>query len=174
MWQRGKLVGHKCIFSDRMLMFLLRQYGVDDRGRNVTVNYVRTRAAVAEKGAALSDAEAEATTMTVRAKRSSIKSDAAQDDAARLIDHFQGVDLDDTARAEIAATLAACASRLRETSDDYDNADVTSFTAYNDTPLWLGSFEPPHGWQDDPQPFDSHEQSCQAIGAEHNRINEDG
>jgi hypothetical protein len=36
-WQSGKLVGHKRVHSDRLLMFLLRQYETDDNGRNVTV-----------------------------------------------------------------------------------------------------------------------------------------
>ncbi len=167
-WQSGKLVGHKRVYSDGLLMFLLRQYGTDANGRNVTVQYVRTRAAVAaaqgEAGATGAAAEAEATTMTVRSNKASAKDSRKQDSAAAVIDDFEGCALDDTAQAEIAATLAACATRQRELGGTYDDPESTAFTAGKDTPLWLGTLEPPHGWVDDVEPFDPAEPSWQTIG----------
>ncbi|MGL5837204.1 MAG: hypothetical protein ACRCY3_01735 [Sphingorhabdus sp.] len=166
-WQGGKLVGHKRVHSDAMLMFLLRQYGVDDRGRNVTVNYVRTRSAVAAgQGAegASTQAEAEATTMTVRSARPSASDCTIQDHAAERIENFAGVALDATAQAEIEATLAACAARQREIGGSFDDPETTSFTAGKDTPLWVGSFEPPHGWVEEVEPFDPSEPTWQTIG----------
>lgn len=166
-WQAGKLVGHKRVYSDRMLMFLLRHYGVDENGRNVTVSYVKTKAAVAARegeAASASGAEAEATTMTVRANRASIKSGSRQDQAAQLIDAFSGSTLDATAQQEIAATLASCAARQREVQDTFDDPEVASFTADKNTPLWVGSFEPPHGWVEDIEPFDPDEPSWRSIG----------
>lgn len=165
-WQAGKLAGHKRVYSDGLLMFLLRQYGTDANGRNVTVQYVRTRAAVAahqgEAGAV--GAEAEATTMTVRSNKASAKDSSKQNAAAAVIDEFEGCALDDTAHAEIAATLAACAARQRELGGTYDDPETLTFTASKDTPLWLGSFEPPHGWVEDVEPFDPAEPSWQTIG----------
>ena len=167
-WQAGKLAGHKRVYSDGLLMFLLRQYGTDANGRNVTVQYVRTRAAVAaaqgEAGATGAAAEAEATTMTVRSNKASAKDSRKQDSAAAVIDDFEGCALDDTAQAEIAATLAACATRQRELGGTYDDPESTAFTAGKDTPLWLGTLEPPHGWVDDGEPFDPAEPSWQTIG----------
>ena len=167
-WQAGKLVGHKRVYSDGLLMFLLRQYGTDANGRNVTVQYVRTRAAVAaaqgEAGATGAAAEAEATTMTVRSNKAPAKDSRKQDSAAAVIDGFEGCALDDTAQAEIASTLAACAARQRELGGTYDDPETTAFTAGKDTPLWLGTLEPPHGWVDDVEPFDPAEPSWQTIG----------
>jgi hypothetical protein len=178
-WQAGKLVGHKRVYSDGLLMFLLRQYGTDANGRNVTVQYVRTRAAVAahqgEAGATgAAAAEAEATTMTVRSNKASAKDCRKQDAAAQVIDGFEGCALDDTAHAEIAATLAACAARQRELGGSYDDPETTSFTAGRDTPLWLGTLEPPHGWVEDVEQFDPAEPSWQTIGDDRYLGGDDG
>jgi hypothetical protein len=86
---------------------------------------VRTRAAVAAReGEAGAGAEAEATTMTVRANKPSAKDSAKQDAAENIIDNFKGCAFDETAHAEIAATLAACAARQREQSGGYDDPEV--------------------------------------------------
>jgi hypothetical protein len=108
--------------------------------------------------------ETNATTTTVRAKKSSAKDCAKQDAAAQVIENFRGCELDATAQAEIAASLTACAARQREIGGSYDDPEVSSFTAGKDTPLWLGSFEPPYGWVEDVEPFDPDEPSWQAIG----------
>lgn len=164
-WQGGKLVGHKRVYSDSMLMFLLKQYGTDSSGKNVTVNYVRTRANVeAHSGSATSGAEAEATTMTVRSSKPSMQDDRRQLEAAKVIESFDGVVLDTAAQAEITAALVGCAAQQRELGGTYDDPETTTFTAGKDTPLWLGSFEPPHGWVEDVEPFDPAEPSWQAIG----------
>lgn len=164
-WQSGKLVGHKRVYSDALLMFLLRQFGTDENGRNVTVQYVRTRSAVASRdGGAGTDAEAEATTMTVRASKASAKDSQKQDAAAKMVESFAGVSLDAKAQTEIAAALEACAKRQRKIEGTYDDPEMSSFTAGRNTPLWLGSFEPPHGWVDDPEPFDPAEPNWRTIG----------
>ena len=166
-WQKGKLVGHKRKYSDGLLMFLLRQYGVDAGGKNVTVNYVRTRAAVAAReGVAGAQAEAEATTMTVRSAKPAARDCARQDAAAAQIEQFQGVQLDAAAHQEIAATLAACAQRQRVIEGSYDDPEQASFTAGKNTPLWLGSLEPPHGWVDDVQEFDPSEPRWETLGVD--------
>jgi hypothetical protein len=162
-WQAGKLVGHKRKYSDALLMFLLRQYGTDADGKRVTVNYVRTRAAVAAREG-VAGAEAEATTMTVHSAKPNVKGCAAQERAAETISQFAGVTLDAAAQAEIAETLNACAARQRENAGSYDDPEQTSFTAGKATPLWLGNFEPPHGWVQDVEPFDPDEPSWQSIG----------
>ncbi len=161
-WQKGKLMGHKRKYSDGILMFLLRQYGVDENGRNVTVNYVKTKASVAAREGEAA-AEAEATTMTVRKARPSLKDNKLQDKAAALIAQFSGVELDAAAQDEITATLVACAKRQREIDGTYDDPEQSSFTAGKNTPLWLGNFEPPHGWVEDVEPFDPAESSWQSI-----------
>jgi hypothetical protein len=86
-WQGGKLVGHKRVYSDTMLMFLLRQYGTDSSGKNVTVNYVRTSANVDAKNGTGS-AGAEATTMTVKSSAPSISDERQLDISAQAITNF--------------------------------------------------------------------------------------
>ncbi len=170
-WQRGKLVGHKRKYSDALLMFLLKNYGTDENGRNVTVNYVHARAGVAvprdaRPGGAEAGAEAQATTMTVRASKPSVKSCAKQEQAADILSQFKGVKLDRAARAEISNALIACAARQREIEGSYDDPEISAFTAGKMTPLWLGTFEPPHGWVEDVGTFDPDEPSWRDIGAE--------
>jgi hypothetical protein len=164
-WQGGKLVGHKRVYSDAMLMFLLRQYGTDDSGKNVTVNYVRTRANVdARDGSA--GAAAEATTMTVRSSKPALSNAGKQDRSAQTIAGFEGVVLDEAAHAQIAEALKACAERQRTIGGSYEDNEVTSFTSGPNTPTWIGSFEPPYGWVEEVEPFDPAEPSWQSIGDE--------
>jgi hypothetical protein len=166
-WQAGKLVGHKRKYSDNLLMFLLRQYGSDSDGKRVTVNYVRTRAAVTARGGeAAAGAEAEATTMTVRSSKPPALGCISQERAAETITEFAGVTLDATAHAEIANTLNTCAASQREIAGSYDDPEQPSFTAHKNTPLWLGNLEPPFGWVEDTEPFDPAEPGWQSLGEE--------
>lgn len=129
----GKLMGFRRKHNDALLMFCLRHYGQDAAGKRTTINYFSTRAsagagaAVAgtgEAGAgaaagAVAGAVAEASTTTVRTvihgdAAGAVEPAAAQDEAAALIEGFEGAALDDRARAEIAAALQALAERQRE------------------------------------------------------------
>jgi hypothetical protein len=72
--------------------------------------------------------------------------------------------LDDTAHAQIAEALKACAERQRAIGGSYDDPDVETFTAGPNTPTWIGNYEPPHGWMQDVEPFDPEEPSWETIG----------
>lgn len=120
----GKLMGFRRRHNDALLMFCLRHYGQDAGGKRTTINYFSTRAgavAVAgsgEGGAEAAGAVAEASTTTVRTVIHGDGAgvgdpDRAQDDAAVLLDEFDGVALDDQAQAEIGAALHALAERQR-------------------------------------------------------------
>lgn len=167
-WQRGVIKGYKRKYSNSLLMFLLRQYGQDDQGRRVTVNYVRTRAAVAAREGTGNDtggaeAAAEATTMTVRASKTKASDNAKVDQAAAMIEQFSGVELDAEAEAEIARTLAACAARKRKyEGTDYDR-DAGFIAQKPEDEIWRGNFEPYGGWLERVEPFDEDEKPWECI-----------
>lgn len=123
----GKLMGFRRRHNDALLMFCLRHYGQDAGGKRTTINYFSTRAgAVAGSGqgegggggAGAAGAVAEASTTTVRTV---IHGDGAagrdpagtQDEAAGLLEGFEGAALDAQAEAEIGAALLALAERQR-------------------------------------------------------------
>ncbi len=119
----GKLMRFRRRHNDALLMFCLRHYGQDSGGKRTTINYFSTRAgAVAGSGenggGAAAGAMAEASTTTVRtvihggAARAGDPA-AAQDEAATLIEGFEGTALDRQAEAEIGAALLALAERQR-------------------------------------------------------------
>ena len=195
-WVRGEMKGYKRKFSNSLLMFLLRQYGQDNDGKRVTVNYVRTKAAVAERevhssqsvriepsrdadqsGAYLGVstkldtnemvmAESETTTMTVRASKPGGDDTAKPERAAAMIEQFSGVDLDTEAEAEIAATLAACAARRREYGGGVHDLSESFIAQGKDDPTWRGNFEPHGGWRDDVEPFDPEESDWVWLGGD--------
>ncbi len=141
---RGELKGYRRKFSDRLLMFLLRQYGQDSDGRRVTVTYARAQAGTSEAGG---DVAAEAGSMTVQTKVARGSGQAADPGAAAaVIDRFAGVSLDAEAEAEIAATLAACAARKREIRGTADDLSEVFIPITRGEPTWQGSFEPEGGW----------------------------
>jgi hypothetical protein len=123
----GKLMGFRRRHNDALLMFCLRHYGQDAGGKRTTINYFSTRAsagagaAIAGRGEACSGgaagAVAEASTTTVRTVihggAGAGDPAGAQDEAAALLDGFDGVALDDQAQAEIGAALHALAERQR-------------------------------------------------------------
>ena len=122
----GKLLGFRRKHNDALLMFCLRHYGQDAGGKRTVINYFSTRAsagagaAVAgtgEGGAAAAGAIAEASTTTVRTVihggAGAGDPAAGHDDAAAMLDGFNGVALDDQAQAEIGAALHALAERQR-------------------------------------------------------------
>lgn len=132
----GKLLGYRRIYNDRLLMFCLRHYGEDAAGKRTRIEYFSTRASASAaanpplpqagegRGEGLSGAQsqAEASATTVRTVITGKGADAP--DLGRtgaLIDGFAAAELDERARAEIAAILADCAARRRAaegTADD--------------------------------------------------------
>ena len=118
----GKLMGFRRRHNDALLMFCLRHYGQDAGGRRTTINYFSTRASAgagaAVAGSGEGGAAAEASTTTVRTVIHGDGSGApgaagTQDAAAGLIEGFEGVALDEQAKAEIDAALLALAERQR-------------------------------------------------------------
>jgi len=126
----GKLMGFRRRHNDALLMFCLRHYGQDARGKRTTINYFSTRASAGAgaavagngEGGAAAGAMAEASTTTVRtvihgaatgAGGSAGDAAGTQDAAAGLIEGFDGVVLDAQAQAEIDAALLALAARQR-------------------------------------------------------------
>jgi hypothetical protein len=117
-----RLMGFRRKHNDALLMFCLRHYGQDAGGKRTTINYFSTRAgAVAgtgEVGAEAAAAVAEASTTTVRTvihggAAGAGDPAAVQDEAAALLDGFEGAALDARAEAEIGAALLALAERQR-------------------------------------------------------------
>src|SRR3954452_25578640 len=128
----GRLLGWRRKYNDRLLMFCLRHYGEDASGRRTTINYFSTRASAtaatsapppsAGEGGTRAEGvggrggpkpAAEAPTTTVRTIITGRGDAPNLDSSTAVIDAFPGVDLDDTARAEILAVLHDCAARRR-------------------------------------------------------------
>lgn len=118
----GKLMGFRRKHNDALLMFCLRHYGQDAGGKRTTINYFSTRAGAVAGGSqgdgggsGAAAAEASTTVRTV------IHGDGAaspgalgrQDEAAALLDGYEGTALDAQAEAEIGAALLALAERQR-------------------------------------------------------------
>jgi len=129
----GRLMGFRRKHNDALLMFILRHYGQDSNGKRTTINYFSTRAS-AGAGAesrpstslgtnAAGAAGAEASTTTVRTvitgPRGSSGTDGSLDEAASVLDGFEGVELDAQAQAEIARALEECAARARVADEAY-------------------------------------------------------
>lgn len=152
----GKLMGFRRKHNDALLMFCLRHYGQDAGGKRTVINYFSTRAGAvagsfetplrgssgrAEIGDA-AGAVAEASTTTVRTvihgPSTSLGTNgdgvAAQDDAAALIEGFDGVALDAQAQAEIDAALLALAERQRALIAAADAGGVDAIAAQLDDP----------------------------------------
>jgi hypothetical protein len=93
----GKLVGFQRKRNDALLMFLLRHYGRDWRQRPA-MGAVRARATAKGDGA-----EVEV----------SVTREGSLPRAPSALEQFEGVELDDEARAAVEAALLACAERAR-------------------------------------------------------------
>jgi hypothetical protein len=120
----GKLIGWRRKYNDRLLMFCLRHYGEDASGKRTKIEYFSTRAsAAAGSDSGHSGAASEASTTTVRTVMSGKTDPAGLDHSVALIDGFQGIDLDDTAREEILAVLRDCAERRRSIAGTPDDPD---------------------------------------------------
>jgi len=120
----GKLIGWRRKYNDRLLMFCLRHYGEDASGKRTKIEYFSTRAsAAAGSDSGHSGAASEASTTTVRTVMSGKTDPAGLDHSVALIDGFQGIDLDDTAREEILAVLRDCAERRRFVAGTPDDPD---------------------------------------------------
>ena len=134
MFVGGKLIGWRRKYNDRLLMFCLRHYGEDANGKRTKIEYFSTRA---QAGAAASEqgdmptpgpsrlregrAVAEASTTTVRTVISGKGGAADLDETSDLIDEFEGVELDEEAKAAIAEVLRDCAARRREVAGTPDD-----------------------------------------------------
>ena len=134
----GKLMGFRRKRNDALLMFCLRHYGQDKQGKRTTINYFSTRASAAAaagegEGAA---AGAEASTTTVRTVINGSGGDGGGrgDEAAALLNGFEGVTLDPQAAAEIQQALEACAARARETKEAQDRGAMAAADAAEDDP----------------------------------------
>ena len=163
----GKHMGFRRKRNDALLMFCLRHYGKDAGGKRTTINYFSSRAtagaaaAGSGDGKAAAGAEASHTTVTTVITGGASGEDAAaraavvQDRASAAIEGFEGMTLDDEARAEIMAALEACAARERALEDAYADPKVDAFEAsledlgeaympISPTALpWHGTLEPP-------------------------------
>lgn len=143
----GKLIGWRRKYNDRLLMFCLRHYGEDGSGKRTRIEYFSTRAqagaAVREEeedgsmtGSALSakqcrmpviksgmttGALAEASATTVRTVISGAGEAPDLDATSAVLLDFEGVALDDEAKAGIAAVLRDCAARRREVAGTADD-----------------------------------------------------
>jgi len=178
----GKLMGFRRKHNDALLMFCLRHYGQDGEGKRTTINYFSTRASAgagaASAGAAgrpatlrpgsgqaslgtnEAGAVAQASATTVRtviagpAGAGAAKGAARDDEAAEVLNGFEGVALDAEAEAAIRAALEDCAARARAAEAEYDQGGQAAFEAGLDDPdnpfvrtvpgrlEWRGSLEP--------------------------------
>jgi hypothetical protein len=129
----GKLIGFRRKKNDRLLMFILRHYGQDAAGKKTTINYFSTKATA---GAAtnpplpqagegrgeglLQAAEASTTTVKTVITGAPHQPDAppGDDEAARLLNAFAGVALDERAKADIYRALEQAAARRRALEAD--------------------------------------------------------
>ncbi len=120
----GKLLGYRRRYNDRLLMFCLRHYGQDAAGKRTTINYFSTKAvagAVAqtspERGGGPaqlvegSAAEASSTVIRTTITGPDTALPAALTEASALVHAFEGVELDEQAKADIARVLDQCAAR---------------------------------------------------------------
>lgn len=144
-FEKGKLMGYRRKRNDRLLMFCLRHYGQDANGKRTTINYFSTRAQAgsasgeAGGGAGGSMAAAEASTTTVRTviNGNGINGNgkaANMDDAAQLLENFEGIELDAQAQAAIAMALEACAARYRAAGEIIDTGGDDSVALLVDDP----------------------------------------
>jgi hypothetical protein len=156
----GKLMGFRRKRNDALLMFCLRHYGQDSNGKRVTVNYFSSRAsagavAVSAEGTppppsavplpeksrgGIAQAEASATTVRTvisgpaDGPSTSSGRAAKADEAAAVLDGFEGVRLDAQAQAAIAAALEACAARARAADSAYEQGGEAAADAAEDDP----------------------------------------
>jgi hypothetical protein len=157
----GKLMGFRRKKNDRLLMFILRHYGQDASGRKTTVNYFSTRAGAATSSSSLprsggegdhspaangGGAIAEASTTTVKTVISGPAGAptriANDDEAANILNAFEGVELDAEARDQIYRSLEACAERRRALEDDPENDPECDFVRVGENDLrYLGELE---------------------------------
>ncbi|MEE9433963.1 MAG: hypothetical protein V3V15_06960 [Sphingorhabdus sp.] len=151
-WQRGKLVGYRRKFNDRLLMFMIRHYG-DGGGRRVTVNYVKSKAVSGSaSGGARGDdgkgvAAAESSVVTIRSSGGGAAlTDGKTDAAAAQMGEFSGVELDAQAEAEMAKILEECAARREQFGGTTADVNEPFVRLADSDPLWQGNFEPEGEW----------------------------
>lgn len=148
----GKLMGFRRKKNDALLMFILRHYGQDANGKRTTINYFSTRASAgagAGQGEGAAEAEASSTTVRTVITGSGAGGDPAarDDEAARVLNGFEGVRLDAQAEAAIAAALEDCAARARDADAAYTRGGEAAANAAQDDPgeSFFRSAEPYRG-----------------------------
>jgi hypothetical protein len=174
----GKLMGFRRKKNDRLLMFILRNYGFGPGGTRTTVNYVSTRATAGAasspsphrgcdpsggrvhgpgegESGALAAAEASTTTVKTIVTGPGASSDplAADTDAANMLNAFEGVELDAEAQDQIHRALTQCAERRRALEQDPENDPERFFIGVEETNSYLGELE--SGVEDDWIPWRS-------------------
>ena len=168
MFVGGKLIGWRRKYNDRLLMFCLRHYGEDASGKRTKIEYFSTRAAAGaaseQRGSPLTPAlsppgrggaVAEASTTTVRTVISGKGEAADLDETSDLILGFEGVELDEEAKAAIAEVLRDCAARRREvagTPDDESEPFVAAEQPLRDCLVHDPGFEHPRKERRRPAP----------------------
>jgi hypothetical protein len=142
-FHKGDLLGYRRKYDNQLLMFILRHYGRDGQGRNVTVNYFKAKAGAGASGA---DASAETTTMHVRSSGPARGRDqdcvAIPDDAGQIVDAFEGDTLDAETMAQMKKRLASEARFLSEVQGNWDDP-VPHFVHHK-------RLDPPFAWQFEP------------------------
>lgn len=137
----GKLLGYRRKRNDRLIMFVLRHYGLDAAGRRVTVSTFGQGCAEArDRGAAPQDAPAPTDAAQQPAQPSTEPSPALP--APDPLADFTGVELDEEAQAQIYAVLEACAARAR-TADPGEDTDAPFVPVGAMPPDHPDAIEPP-------------------------------
>jgi hypothetical protein len=143
---RGDLMGYRRKHNTQLLMFILRHYGRDELGRRVTVNYFKTQAG-ASSGDGGAQASAEATTMVVSSTKSGRKDGEEcvilPDDAGRIIDAFEGDELDPATLAALESQMALEGQELMASRRDWRPPEGTFIERRWKTPYYQGALEPP-------------------------------
>ena len=124
MFVGGKLIGWRRKYNDRLLMFCLRHYGEDAEVKRTKIEYFSTRAqagAVGADGEGTGSGSAAASATTVRTVISGKGETPDLDATSALIEGFDGVELDEEAKAAIAGVLRDCAARRREVAGTADD-----------------------------------------------------
>lgn len=122
----GQLLGYRRKRSDRLLMFVLRHYGVGGRGERVAVEALASPSTRRRRAQARRAERADAPTRTIDALPAPTPTAALPEpeDSATVVARFAGVELDAEAQAQIVAILTACAARAREVELVDDPAEV--------------------------------------------------
>jgi hypothetical protein len=145
-FHKGDLLGYRRKYDNQLLMFILRHYGRDGQGRNVTVNYFKSSAGVTSGG---SDAQASAETSSMVVRTSgagrgeSVDCIAIPDDAGQIVDSFGGDKLDRETMDALKKRMAVETEFLEEVRHTWEDPEPDFVPAKPGDPLWSGEFISP-------------------------------